>query len=111
MLVEETELRDRGQFDEAKAKAEEKARQARIKNFVPPGKPHDTLGYKFTCWNCGLKFYDMNKPDPVCPKCNEDQRDKPSPSEAAEEARQAAEEDLVVKQQTGPSAARCARSH
>jgi uncharacterized protein (TIGR02300 family) len=27
------------------------------------------LGRKFACHNCGTKFYDLNKPDPKCPKC------------------------------------------
>ena len=27
------------------------------------------LGRKFTCHNCGAKFYDLNKPEPACPKC------------------------------------------
>ena len=27
------------------------------------------LGTKWTCFKCGTKYYDMKKPDPVCPKC------------------------------------------
>ncbi|MFZ4735309.1 MAG: FYDLN acid domain-containing protein [Bradymonadia bacterium] len=27
------------------------------------------LGRKFTCHSCGAKFYDLNKPEPACPKC------------------------------------------
>ncbi len=27
------------------------------------------LGRKFACHSCGTKFYDLNKPDPRCPKC------------------------------------------
>lgn len=27
------------------------------------------LGRKFACHNCGTKFYDLNKPEPKCPKC------------------------------------------
>lgn len=29
-------------------------------------------GNKFTCWSCGTKFYDLNKPNPKCPKCGAD---------------------------------------
>ena len=38
-----------------------------------PGK----LGTKYVCFACGAKFYDLNKPDPLCPKCGEDQRNAP----------------------------------
>ena len=33
------------------------------------------LGRKYTCYSCHTKFYDLNKPTPVCPKCGADQRD------------------------------------
>jgi uncharacterized protein (TIGR02300 family) len=33
------------------------------------------LGKKFTCYSCHTKFYDLNKPEPLCPKCGADQRD------------------------------------
>jgi len=29
------------------------------------------LGNKLTCSNCGAKFYDLKKKQPVCPKCGE----------------------------------------
>lgn len=35
------------------------------------------LGNRFTCFSCGVGFYDLNKPDPICPKCSTDQRDTP----------------------------------
>jgi uncharacterized protein (TIGR02300 family) len=31
------------------------------------------LGKRFKCYKCGTKFYDMNKPNPICPSCGEDQ--------------------------------------
>ncbi len=31
------------------------------------------LGKRFKCFKCGTKFYDLNKPSPVCPSCGEDQ--------------------------------------
>lgn len=37
------------------------------------------LGSRFTCFQCGLKFYDLNRPEPNCPKCGADQRDNPTP--------------------------------
>ena len=33
------------------------------------------LGRKYTCYSCHTKFYDLGKPEPLCPKCNADQRD------------------------------------
>lgn len=36
------------------------------------------LGTKFTCFKCGTKFYDLKKPEPVCPKCGADQRESPA---------------------------------
>lgn len=35
-------------------------------------------GNKFTCWSCGTKFYDMNKPEPICPKCGSDPSQDPN---------------------------------
>lgn len=37
------------------------------------------LGTRYTCFDCGLKFYDLNRPDPLCPKCGADQRNNPNP--------------------------------
>ena len=49
------------------------------------------LGNKLTCSNCGAKFYDLKKKQPVCPKCGEDyvvQKPKTRrPPAAAEPAR------------------------
>jgi uncharacterized protein (TIGR02300 family) len=54
--------------------------------------PAKDLGAKHTCFKCGTKFYDMKKPEPVCPKCGADQRQSPAskPSPAAERRRAAA---------------------
>jgi uncharacterized protein (TIGR02300 family) len=40
--------------------------------------PAKDLGTKFTCFKCGTKFYDLKKPEPVCPKCGADQRESPA---------------------------------
>lgn len=37
------------------------------------------LGKRYQCFQCELKFYDLNRPDPLCPKCGADQRDNPNP--------------------------------
>jgi len=31
------------------------------------------LGTKHLCFQCGCKFYDLGKPQPLCPKCGADQ--------------------------------------
>ena len=33
------------------------------------------LGTKYDCYNCGTKFYDLGKPEPLCPKCAANQND------------------------------------
>jgi hypothetical protein len=37
------------------------------------------LGNRYQCFQCGLKFYDLNRPEPLCPKCGADQRENPNP--------------------------------
>ena len=41
------------------------------------------LGVKYVCFSCSARFYDLNKPEPLCPKCGADQRSKPKTSDAA----------------------------
>jgi hypothetical protein len=33
------------------------------------------LGKKFECFNCRAKFYDLGKPEALCPKCGANQKD------------------------------------
>lgn len=35
------------------------------------------LGTKWSCFQCGSRFYDLNKPEPLCPRCGADQRERP----------------------------------
>jgi hypothetical protein len=35
------------------------------------------LGTRFTCFSCGTKFYDLNRPAPTCPECGADQNEAP----------------------------------
>ena len=37
--------------------------------------PEIKLGNKFDCFSCGTKFYDLGKPEPICPKCGANQKD------------------------------------
>ncbi len=33
------------------------------------------LGKKFECYNCRTKFYNLGKPEAICPKCGANQKD------------------------------------
>ena len=35
------------------------------------------LGNRFTCYECGTKFYDLNRPAALCPDCGADQTGAP----------------------------------
>ena len=35
------------------------------------------LGERFVCYQCGTKFYDLNREVPNCPECNADQNEAP----------------------------------
>ena len=37
--------------------------------------PARDFGNKYVCFKCSTKFYDLKRPDPICPKCGADQRD------------------------------------
>lgn len=35
------------------------------------------LGARYTCFKCSTKFYDLNRPAPICPECGADQTEAP----------------------------------
>jgi uncharacterized protein (TIGR02300 family) len=49
--------------------------------------PAKDLGNKHLCFKCGAKFYDLRKPEAICPKCGADQRDSPANRPAPEPRR------------------------
>jgi uncharacterized protein (TIGR02300 family) len=56
--------------------------------------PELKLGSKHECYNCGTKFYDLGKSEPLCPKCGANQKDastseSPSAGQAARRRRKA----------------------
>ncbi len=51
--------------------------QAAAKAGGPPGAGKEKLGRKWACFSCATRFYDLNKPVPLCPKCGADQRESP----------------------------------
>ena len=59
-------------------KSEEAAKPAPKGKPVPLSDiPHPQYGLKFECFGCSTKFYEMGRPDPICPKCGTDQRERP----------------------------------
>ena len=54
-------------------------RRARLPSLPlsPPPEAHPKLGVKHTCFQCSAKFYDLFRPEPLCPKCGADQREAP----------------------------------
>lgn len=46
--------------------------------------PAKDLGTKHVCFKCGTRFYDLKKPEPLCPKCGADQRQSPAVKPAGE---------------------------
>ena len=63
---------------EARKPAKPRARAPVVPDIVKPG-----LGGRWECYSCGSKFYDLGRPEPTCPKCGADQRDKPREKPAA----------------------------
>lgn len=56
--------------------------------------PELKLGTKYDCYNCGTKFYDLGKSEPLCPKCGANQKDavtseSPTVSQASRRRRKA----------------------
>ena len=52
------------------------------------------LGSKHECYNCGTRFYDLGKPESICPKCGANQKDaasneSPAVTQAARRKRKA----------------------
>ena len=70
------------------------------------------LGRRYTCFSCACKFYDLGRPDALCPKCGTDQVDDPAPdprvaamaaSKAAAKKAKAAAPDPKAKEKDSPS--------
>ena len=54
--------------------------------------PVKDLGSKWICFKCGTKFYDLKKPEPLCPKCGSNAQETPSVKATAAERKRAAKE-------------------
>ncbi len=47
------------------------------KPILPVGPRHPKLGFKWICFSCTAKFYDLGREQPICPKCETNQLDRP----------------------------------
>ncbi len=45
---------------------------------IPLVAPTSPLGTKYECFECSAKVYDLKRPEPTCPRCGADQRDRPA---------------------------------
>ena len=57
------------------------------------------LGTRWTCFSCTGSFYDLHKPEPICPRCGADQRESPAlePKPKAKRKRKQAKKAKKVK--------------
>jgi len=61
------------------------------------------LGKKFECYSCGTKFYNLGKPEAICPKCGANQKEartEDAPTPAPRPARRAAILEPIPDEQT-----------
>jgi len=72
-----------------RARAKRRESKAGVARPLESASRKPGLGAKWACFSCGAKFYDLNRPDPICPKCQTDQRDQPAKSAAAPSPRPA----------------------
>ncbi len=65
-----------------KSKSKPLAKKSKSSNKLKSSEKISTelnpLGKKHTCYACGKKFYDLNKPQAICPSCGADQKSKPA---------------------------------
>lgn len=57
--------------------------------------PAKDLGTKHLCFKCGTRFYNLKKPEPICPKCGADQRQAPVVKPVSEKRARAAARPVV----------------
>ncbi|MFQ5513456.1 MAG: FYDLN acid domain-containing protein [Myxococcota bacterium] len=47
------------------------------------------LGQRWICYSCQARFYDLKRPEPICPRCGANQREAPGPDKPRRGARAA----------------------
>ncbi|MDP6934496.1 MAG: FYDLN acid domain-containing protein [Myxococcota bacterium] len=56
-----------------------------------------TLGTRYTCSECGAKFYDLNRPKAICPSCQTNQGGDDEQSEEENELQAAVEAEIEAE--------------
>jgi uncharacterized protein (TIGR02300 family) len=78
------------------------ARQSHLESFSMP-----ELGTKHECFSCGARFYDLGRPEAICPKCGANQKDAKkleSQSESSHSRKRRREEVVRVPEEEEESA-------
>lgn len=80
-------LRKAGRKQATDKRRPSRAKRTRTRTPRAPAKSGDrrggaAMGTKYACFSCGTKFYDMNRPEPICPRCGADQREAPPGAQA-----------------------------
>ena len=65
----------------------------------------EKLGTKYACYNCGRKFYDLNRGHAVCPVCRADQSSKTNQTIEFFEEEEILDEDKIVDDEDEDTAA------
>jgi hypothetical protein len=60
----------------------------------------ERLGTKWVCYACETRFYDLKKPEPICPKCEADQRESPTFEKKTPRSRAKAKRKTAAKKKT-----------
>lgn len=63
------------------------------------------LGDKFECDDCGIKVYDLGRPQALCPRCGRDLKSLQPKKKVAEPAPRAARPEPVVEEPAAEEAA------
>jgi hypothetical protein len=71
----QTKAKTKGKAAKVPSKPGKRARPK--KPITPTGPRHPKLGFRWICYACDAKFYDLGKEQPICPKCEADQHERP----------------------------------
>ncbi len=62
---------------------------------------HEKWGRKYACYSCSTKFYDLNRPKAICPRCGADQSEEGFPGDDPLFEEEEAVEDEVEETEDG----------
>jgi hypothetical protein len=56
-------------------------------------------GKRWICQKCGARFYDLNKPEPICPKCGHNQLLDSDPDEDFLEEEEEEKDEVLAEEE------------